>query len=561
MANKIILAKTYGIIPNTGTDLSANFGALFTALKTIGVETTVEFETGVYDVYAESADKELAYITNTVGEKEVRSPIHTIGLNIKNVTNVELDFRGAVVVMHGAMSNMFIEYAENVKIKNLTLDHARPYATEMVVEKRSAYKATFRLRKDCQYQISQGKMYFFGDNWRMPADENASCSWWTTVSKNNDPERIARTWRHPFRYARKYKEIDDHFVEVKYYLPNAVEEGSVYNVFRLPRIEVGIFVNRSREVYLENVKQLFNISHAIVAQCSHNVTLDYCSFAPDKKTERTFASVTDFCHFNMCSGKIAITNCFFSGANDDCLNVHGVNFKIEDVEDNQLVVSFKHYQAYGFNPLDVGDQIVCVDGVGLVDVGEAKILASEQLDLYRIRLTVDAVPAGVKKGDLVEDVSKCADVFFADNYVSHITTRGVLVTTRGRVHIIENTFKKTGMSAILMSDDGNDWYESGPVRDVTIQGNKFVECNGPVIYIKPEIKKYKGAVHKNILIENNTFILKDTTAIYALATERLGIKGNEFRGDIGSRPLIDCTEVADLHVIENDLERNYIIKR
>ncbi len=561
MANKIILAKTYGIVPNTGENLTRNFAALFEALKGVGVETTVEFETGVYDVYASDADKELAYITNTMGEKEQRSPIHVIGLNIKSLSNIELDFRGAVVMMHGAMSNMFIEYCQNVKIKNLTIDHARPYSTEMVVEKRSPLSATFRLNKDCQYEISQGKMYFFGDNWRMMAGDNAYNSWWTTVSKKDDPESIARTWEHPLKYARKYIELEDHLIEVKYFLPNLVATGSVYNIFRVKRIEVGIFVNRSKEIYLENVKQQANISHAIVAQCCHNVTLDYCSFAPDKTKERRFSSITDFCHFNMCSGKVAITNCFFSGANDDCLNVHGVNFKIEEIKENELTVAFKHPQAYGYNPLDEEDKIVYVHGTALTDIGEAKIIASQQLDLYRIRLIVDEVPECVKVGDLIEDVSKCADVFFADNYVSYLTTRGVLVTTRGRVHIIENTFKKTGMSAILISDDGNDWYESGAVRDVTIQGNKFQECKGPVILIKPEIKDYQGAVHKNILIENNTFILKGTTAIYALASDRIGIKGNEFRGDIGNLPLIECDRVTDLHIIQNDLERNYIIKR
>ncbi len=561
MSRKIILAKTYGILPDLKEDLTENFKAMFADLKKNKEEITVEFESGTYDIFAKSADKELMYITNTTGEKEQRSPIRTVGLNIANVQNVEFDFRGAKIIMHGLMTNMVLDHVENIKIKNLTIDHVRPYATEMVNIERTPWKATFKINKDCDYEISQGKMYFFGDNWRMPADESAANSWWTTVSTPDDPERIARTWKHPFKYARKFSEIGDHLVEVKYFLPNCVEEGATYNVFRVKRLEVGIFVNRSKEVYFENVKQQFNISHAIVAQCSHNITLDYCSFAPDKNSERKFASVTDFCHFNMCSGKVSISNCFFSGANDDCLNVHGVNFQIEDVKENELIVSFKHPQAYGYNPLDEGDEIMYVEGSSLQDIGGAKILSSIMLDLYRIKLLVDTVPKEVKKGDLVEDISKCADVFFADNYVSYLTTRGLLLTTRGRVHVIENTFKKTGMSAILVSDDGNDWYESGAVRDVTIQGNKFVECKGPVILIKPEIKTYKGSVHKNILIENNTFILKDTTAIYALATERLGIKGNDFTGDIGTKPLVECVNCSDVHLTENNLDRNYIIKK
>ncbi len=561
MSRKIILAKTYGIIPNTNADLTENFKALFSALKNVKEEVVAEFEEGTYDIFASSADKELLYITNTVGEKELRTPIHTIGMGIKNIKNVEFDFRGAKVIMHGLMSNMFLDHVENIKIKNLTIDHARPYATEMVNIDKGAFKATFKINKDCSYEISQGKMYFFGENWRMPADENACNSWWSTVTEPLDNERIARTWKHPFKYARRFKEVGENLVEVKYYLPNQVVKGATYNVFRVKRVEVGIFVNRSKEVYFENVKQQFNVSHAIVAQCCHNVTLDYCAFAPGKQSSRRFSSVTDFCHFNMCSGKVSVTNCYFSGANDDCINVHGVNFEIEDIKDNELTVSFKHPQAYGYNPLDEGDEIMYIERDGLQDIDKAKILSSMMIDLYRIKIIVDKIPQGVKKGCLVEDISKCADLFFADNYVSYLTTRGVLVTTRGKVHIIENTFKKTGMSAILISDDGNDWYESGAVRDVTIQGNKFVECKGPVILIKPEIKTYKGGVHKNILIENNTFILKDTTAIFASASDRIGIKGNDFTGDIGNLPLVECINCTDVHMTENNLDRNYIIKR
>jgi hypothetical protein len=50
------------------------------------------------------------------------------------------------------------------------------------------------------------------------------------------------------------------------------------------------------------------------------------------------------------------------------------------------------------------------------------------------------------------------------------------------------------MSAVLIEADAEGWYESGPVRDVTIRNNEFIDCayqGGPgnaVIAINPSNK-------------------------------------------------------------------------
>ena len=79
------------------------------------------------------------------------------------------------------------------------------------------------------------------------------------------------------------------------------------------------------------------------------------------------------------------------------------------------------------------------------------------------------------------------------------------------------------MHAILIADDCNSWFESGPVKKVTIRNNKFIDCaynSAPgdyVIFIKPETNNFeKGRyVHSNINITENEFQVFDSPLLFA----------------------------------------------
>ncbi|MCD8318155.1 MAG: alpha-1,3-galactosidase, partial [Paraprevotella sp.] len=114
-------------------------------------------------------------------------------------------------------------------------------------------------------------------------------------------------------------------------------------------------------------------------------------------------------------------------------------------------------------------------------------------------------------------------------------TRGGLVTTLRKVLIADNVFYRLPMSGILISDDARSWYESGPVRDVTILHNSFIECGSPAIAVSPENDRYEGAVHRNITVEANRFLIRQGEAVHACSTDGLTIEGNYIstpRGDV-----------------------------
>lgn len=132
------------------------------------------------------------------------------------------------------------------------------------------------------------------------------------------------------------------------------------------------------------------------------------------------------------------------------------------------------------------------------------------------------------EGLVVENVTYTPEVIIRGNYFSRIPSRGILVSTRRKVMIEDNTFFRMQMSGILIADDARSWFESGMVRDVTIRNNNFIECGDPVILIAPENDRNEGYVHRNITISNNRFQLTGADAISAKSVDGLKITDNLF---------------------------------
>ena len=177
-----------------------------------------------------------------------------------------------------------------------------------------------------------------------------------------------------------------------------------------------------------------------------------------------------------------------------------------------------------------------------------------------ITITLDKpVTSKVKEteGLVIENVTYTPEVEIRGNYFSRIPTRGILVSTRRKVIIEDNTFFRMQMSGILIADDARSWFESGMARDVTIRNNYFIECGGPVIFIAPENDRNEGYVHRNITIANNRFRLTGTDAISAKSVNGLQITNNLFLTPevMKIEDLIKTRECKDVTVNGNIIEK------
>ena len=137
---------------------------------------------------------------------------------------------------------------------------------------------------------------------------------------------------------------------------------------------------------------------------------------------------------------------------------------------------------------------------------------------------------------------------------------------RCKVLIENNHFQNITMSTIFISNDSNDWYESGPVRDMTIRGNTFHitpvddwEYRKPAIYIHPIPLGEKNSpvpIHKNITIEDNTFFMHHECVVSAENVENLIIQNNKIVNMRGNK--LD-KEIEQDVLFEFDTCKNVVI--
>ncbi|MGN0443362.1 MAG: right-handed parallel beta-helix repeat-containing protein [Acutalibacteraceae bacterium] len=526
---RIIHATDFGIKPNQ--EITQELSALLSHIITVDGEKIVIFEKGTYYIDSQKCEKHMLYITNTAGDDEFKNDetphLNAVPFCFDGGCDLTFDGGDSVFVIDGKVTNVAIENCNNITLKNLEIRHAHPDMHELKVIGKSLFSVDFEIDRDSQYEFQGGKLYFYGKDYSVSADESALNAHWIGLIRAKTPDKINRV-QHPLFSAAKIHNLGNRKIRVRYPNTFRFKTGDRFYLFDVRRQFAGIFVNKSENVKLENIKQRFNYSLALVAQDSENITVENVCFAPEKGSVRKMASVADFIQLCMCRGKMIIKDSYFDGAGDDLLNVHGIHFRITDLRENKLTVRFMHPQSHGFNPLRVGDTIAYINPETLLQEGTAVIEDTKLLNEYEIGLTVSSTK-NASVGKVIEDISACPDLNFVNNTATRIITRGLLITTRGKVNVEKNHFISTSMSGILLSDDAKSWYESGMCRDVTIKNNTFDYCGQTPILIKPENRKYTGAVHKNIKIIDNNFKKYSGICISAKDSEDIFIRGNQFR--------------------------------
>ncbi len=526
-----IFASQYGIKPND--DISKQLVKIFADIEKINDKKTLVFENGTYYIDSEKCEKYKMFVTNTAGDEEYSKSetphIQAVAFYMVNISNLTVDGGDSIFIIDGKATNMALVNCENIKLQNIEIRHAHPDMHEMRVVAKTKHSVDFQLDKDTNYKIHGGIMYFYGKDYCYRANKNSQWSWWNGHIKAETPDKIERGYS-PFHKSLYAKDLGNRRVRIYYPNTKCYDVDELIYPYDVRRQFAGIFLDRCKDITLDNIKQRFNYSLALVCQDCENVTLQNSTFAPERGSPRKMASVADFIQFCMCRGQLNVFDNYFDGAGDDLLNVHGIHFLIKEKKSNELKVSFMHSQTHGFNPLRVGDTLASIDTESLLEKGQSEIVDSKLINEKEILVTLKNAE-NFNKGDVVEDVSACPDMTFKNNSSTRIITRGLLITTRGKVLVENNHFKSTTMSGILLSDDAKNWYESGMCTDVTIKDNAFDYCGETPVRILPENRVHNGAVHKNIKVMGNTFNKYEGACITARSTKGLHIENNIFATD------------------------------
>ena len=272
-------------------------------------------------------------------------------------------------------------------------------------------------------------------------------------------------------------------------------------------------------------------------------------------------------------------------AHDDPINVHGTYMRVEEVIDAKTVrMKYIHSQQGGFRQFHEGDEVLFYSRTYLEEpdgqvedkpfivessVGPGEEYNGSKLDLVTEIVTFTEELPAETIADLQKTVTKIVDysnnrsevqplyvaenvtyapaVTIKGNRMKSIPTRGILCTTRQEVVIEENIFDNMAMASIYLSNDADDWYESGPIRNMTIRNNTFYirptgqSAVGTVsgVFIEPITiaswamtggettpKNPETPVHENITIEGNTFHISNDNVVTANRVDGLTIKDN-----------------------------------
>ena len=113
-----------------------------------------------------------------------------------------------------------------------------------------------------------------------------------------------------------------------------------------------------------------------------------------------------------------------------------------------------HHQTYGFEAFFAGDSIAFVNPQTLLSLGQAVVKNAMLINKKEMEIELnDPLPATIKEGDCIENITWTPELTVRNSHFERTNTRGILVTTRRKVLIENNTFFKTGMHAILIADN------------------------------------------------------------------------------------------------------------
>lgn len=526
----VFRGEDYGLRPGTG-DATPAFRKLLNAVHKGTGGGKIILAKGEYHFYPQNALAMSFHVSN-----HDQPVVHPVQISLSDFRNLEIDGNGSVFVFHGKSLAMLLMDSENLSVKNLKLDYARPpYSEAKVVGFENGKTVVSIDAKAFPYEIKNGHLRFLGEGW-----QNGVAS--VIAFRAGTKEIVERTSDIGFggrAEARADGNVDLHFDFSK--VGAGVAVGDTLTLRTWARPHPACVVYRSENVRFENVSIHSGWGMAFLAQRSNNIYISGGGTFPRAETGRVYSASADAFHFSNVGGEVCVENAFFETMMDDALNVHSTCLSIEDVPAaNRLRCRYKHPQAVGFEIFLPGETLRFVKGPTLEQGAEVKVKNVRKLNTHEILVTLESdVPAGFGKGDAVENADYQPSVRFCKNTVQNNRARGILLTTPRKVVVRDNTFKTVAGAAILLAGDAQGWYESGSCEDVEISGNRFLnnltscfQFTEAVIAIYPEVRnlwEQKQYYHRNVRISGNTFETFNVPLLFAISTENLSFTGNKIR--------------------------------
>jgi len=438
------------------------------------------------------------------------------GIDLTGARDVCIDGQGATLLFDGFMENFTLARCKNVTLKNITIDLARKAYSKGVV---MGYGVN---HTDADFD-EQSMLCEAMPTLRIPVYGKGEGRF--TVIKSAG--RVKRLGGNAYRFTgMRHEGIGDEI-----YLTHSYH-------FR-----PSILIYEAENTTLENVCIHSHCSMGVVGHRSRDILLKGLRVVPSPG--EAMSTNTDATHFASCAGLLRFENCRFEGQGDDATNVHTYYHSITKAKGNACTALVKAPTGTHCQKLDyfnAGDTIELTRVKNLVPERTYRVLESRpDFTHMRCEYVLDgALPADIEKYFLA-DVTQLPRLEFVDCHVKNHRARSVLVKTRGV--LIENCLFEDVMGAAISIAAEGWWHEGVTAENVTIRGNRIVNCDGG-IHIAVDAAKPDTPAHKNITIEENSIDCPDAEhAVSAANVDGLTLRGNRLRSRGRAVSIGNCVNV------------------
>ncbi|MBE6755639.1 MAG: hypothetical protein E7555_04185 [Ruminococcaceae bacterium] len=458
------------------------------------------------------------YCSNTARKNENPKGLRRCAIFLEDKKNITIDGNGACILIHGKMTSVLFSRCENITVKNLIIDYARPTMSEFKILSNNNGFCEIEINPECLFRIEKNNLIWQGETgpdgkpyWEQGyiaekgyiklfnPETELSCDF---SRKDLEFSKIVQTGERTLKVELKNKNV---------FFP----EGYILQERNIIRDQTGSLSERCKNLTFENLRVKFMHGLGMVSQFCENVTYRNCDFTPAEG--RTTASTADFFQFSGCKGELVIDSCKARGAHDDYINVHGTHLRIirKNKRKRTITVRFMHHESWGFQAFEEGDTLEFIKWDTLIPYAETKVLKYELLNDTDIRLHLDRELPEITLGkDVVENATWTPSLHVKNCSFGPTSGRGILCTTRKKVVIENNVFRNLWGPALLLEDDCNFWFESGYTTEVVFRNNEVTRCEiasmwetSPVIRYSPKVmdENSEEFVHGKLVLTGNKF--------------------------------------------------------
>ena len=255
--------------------------------------------------------------------------------------------------------------------------------------------------------------------------------------------------------------------------------GQCYNFRHFEYDGVAVRTARSSHITLERLTLYGCPGHGFLSSGGvHHLHFDHCRIQPRPGTARSVSVSVDCLHVGNSQGQFIIEDCDFSGAGDDCINLHdNSSMGIDRLDDHTLLARRVAESALQF---EAGGKIE-LRNPDLSPTGYTSLIRSvtyKPEDRTCILDLEEPLPADLDSESVIFNRSFHTDYYIIRNCrFTNNRARGALL--QGSHGLVENNLFENIQGAAIQIETGCEsrWSEGQGVTDLLIRGNVIRHCD------------------------------------------------------------------------------------